>query len=403
VDQRSRFLPLAPLVISGALAAVALAPTVAPPKPVVTPVVPRVQVTPAPVVQHATPLGLTVTPGWLQDDESTVAGVVQFFTSTDLAAGDQAVANFTTADDSLGPIVSITVNNGSDPPFNMTRDVALDAASEAIISEWWSIPASPHAALTGSSVTVTFTNAVSGVEAIALGPTVTGWASTPGVAHTATAHGTGSSATVGASSGGTDGLAFAAVTVKAAFQSPTPTVGTDLGGKGGSAINQDASYQSTLGTASYTETFTGFTGPYAATFVTYQEPAPVATVAPPAPAVVPLEADRHHVRPALVPAAGAHGFLASGVGVPGTTPPPPVSLDRVDQRVRYRPLDPVILNGARTFVTAAAVTAPPPPHVVPVESVYEDRVSANWQHGFVSTSAVVSTSTPMRSLMGVGT
>lgn len=80
--------------------------------------------------------------------------------------------------------------------------------------------------------------------------------------------------------------------------------------------------------------------------------------------VVPLDADRHHLRPAQPAVAATHGFVDSGVGVPGTAPPAAVSLDRADQRARYLPLAPTAIVGipADQFVTAA----PPEPFVVPI-------------------------------------
>lgn len=59
--------------------------------------------------------------------------------------------------------------------------------------------------------------------------------------------------------------------------------------------------------------------------------------------------------------------VSSGVGVPGTTPPLPQSIDRSDQRVRYRPLDPISINGLLASFAAAPPTLPPGPFVVPID------------------------------------
>src|SRR4051812_48583065 len=49
------------------------------------------------------------------------------------------------------------------------------------------------------------------------------------------------------------------------------------------------------------------------------------------------------------------------------TPPAPVVVDRVDQRVRFRPLEPLVISGALLSVAPPAVTAPPAPYVIPIE------------------------------------
>lgn len=77
------------------------------------------------------------------------------------------------------------------------------------------------------------------------------------------------------------------------------------------------------------------------------------SVTPPAPFVVPIDQRGRFL--IVLPATGQHGFVGSGVGAPGTAPPPVVSIDRVDQRVLYQPLKPLILSG---------VLAPPPPAAV---------------------------------------
>jgi len=87
---------------------------------------------------------------------------------------------------------------------------------------------------------------------------------------------------------------------------------------------------------------------------------------PPGATVVPL--DQRSRLPVIPPPTSAHGFLDSGVGAPGTAPPPPFNLDRADQRARYRPLDPIALSGVLAALAAAPPPATPPgPFVVPLE------------------------------------
>lgn len=84
----------------------------------------------------------------------------------------------------------------------------------------------------------------------------------------------------------------------------------------------------------------------------------VSTDTPPKPTVLDL-ADQTLRRLALRPEQPitAHGFVDSGVGVPGTTPPAPTVVDRADQRVRFRPLDATVIRGV--FVPVAAAVLPP--------------------------------------------
>ena len=89
------------------------------------------------------------------------------------------------------------------------------------------------------------------------------------------------------------------------------------------------------------------------------------TASPPASFVVPLNERRFPVVP---PSTSTHGFVDSGVGVPGTTPPEPVNVDRADQRDRYRALAPIAINGVLASLAAAPPAASPPgPFVVPLE------------------------------------
>lgn len=60
-----------------------------------------------------------------------------------------------------------------------------------------------------------------------------------------------------------------------------------------------------------------------------------------------------------------HGFLGN-TPANGTTPPPAVNVDRVDQRDRYRPLDPIALSAALLGITPPAVL-PTGPFVVPLD------------------------------------
>lgn len=62
-----------------------------------------------------------------------------------------------------------------------------------------------------------------------------------------------------------------------------------------------------------------------------------------------------------------HGFVDSGVGVPGTAPPAPVVVDRVDQRARYLPLPPIVVNGLLSTVAPPAADTPPAPVVTPLD------------------------------------
>lgn len=60
-----------------------------------------------------------------------------------------------------------------------------------------------------------------------------------------------------------------------------------------------------------------------------------------------------------------HGFLGN-TPANGTTPPPVVNVDRVDQRGRYRPLDPIALSAALLGITPPAAL-PTGPFVVPLD------------------------------------
>lgn len=74
---------------------------------------------------------------------------------------------------------------------------------------------------------------------------------------------------------------------------------------------------------------------------------------------VPLDADRHHQRPTQQPFVGVHGF-DTGVAA-AVTPPAPLSVERVDQRVRYLPLAPTSIVGIPADQFAPAVITPPAP------------------------------------------
>jgi hypothetical protein len=76
----------------------------------------------------------------------------------------------------------------------------------------------------------------------------------------------------------------------------------------------------------------------------------------------PATDDRQRKTPPLQPIV-QHGFVAN---VPFVPPPEPFSLDRLDQRVRYRPLDAILLSGALA-PQAPTVIVPPVPVVVPLD------------------------------------
>lgn len=87
----------------------------------------------------------------------------------------------------------------------------------------------------------------------------------------------------------------------------------------------------------------------------------------PSPVVVPIIDERRR-RPGLDPIvlSGANS-VDSGVGTPGTTPPPAQNIDRSDQRGRYRPFDPISISGVLASFAGAPPATPPGPFVVPLD------------------------------------
>lgn len=128
---------------------------------------------------------------------------------------------------------------------------------------------------------------------------------------------------------------------------------------------------------------------------------PPAAVLPPAPVTVEVPRRASALNP-LQPIA-THGFVASGVGVPGTTPPASINVDRVDQRGRYRLLDPIAISAALRSVTAAPVVLPSGPFVVPLDERrrFLATLPPTIMHGPVSDPTAADGN--MRTLVGVGT
>lgn len=80
-----------------------------------------------------------------------------------------------------------------------------------------------------------------------------------------------------------------------------------------------------------------------------------------------------------------NGELAAAATTPAAdTPPPPTVVDRADQRARYRPLDPIVLSAALAGFTAAPTVTPPGPYVVPLEERrrFLQAIQPTVQHGF---------------------
>lgn len=105
------------------------------------------------------------------------------------------------------------------------------------------------------------------------------------------------------------------------------------------------------------------------------------TVMPPFPTVA-IFPDRPRSLSPLQPVS-EHGFVDPGPGPVGTVPPPITNVDRVDQRVRYRPLDPYAVSAALLSVQLPAVL-PTGPFVVPLTE--RSRLLAalpTISHGFV--------------------
>ena len=85
-----------------------------------------------------------------------------------------------------------------------------------------------------------------------------------------------------------------------------------------------------------------------------------------------------------IPPISWHGLSLPGPGPVGTTPPRPLVVDRVDQRVRYRPLDPLVYNSglAAATVPAAPAATPPAPLVVPAQERRRLLVPVEFSAGF---------------------
>ena len=89
---------------------------------------------------------------------------------------------------------------------------------------------------------------------------------------------------------------------------------------------------------------------------------PAPSALPPPPNIIPLN-ERGRF-PVIPPATSIHGFSDPGPGPVGTTPPSATNVDRADQRVRYKPLDPIVISGVLAGLPAPPPDTPPEPTVV---------------------------------------
>ncbi len=208
----------------------------------------------------------------LQDEAQTITSAsATFLTAASIGVGEQVVYGFG-FDSSFASITDVTIDDGSNPPISLSLDRADDSPASGLPWEWWSIPAAANGVNSNATVLVNFSGFGFFADVLAFGTANGGWTNAPALTDSGVDDGGGSagtSSTPSATTSETDGLSFSGIITT---DTPSASVGTEIGAAFGGTYIGNSSYQSTVGAGAVSETWSwSTTNAFTGTIVVYEE------------------------------------------------------------------------------------------------------------------------------------